>query len=53
MLAVFLLSMRGEQAREVLIIAYDLGMINGDWVFLDTNMFSHPFYGNHAWKIGN
>lgn len=36
---VVILSVRGTLVRKFMLAAYSLGMTNGDWVFLDVEIF--------------
>ena len=38
-LSVVILSVRGTLVRKFMLAAYALGMTNGDWVFLDVEIF--------------
>lgn len=39
--------------RAILLIALDIGMTNGDWVFMDVEMFKNNYWGDHTWRRGD
>ena len=45
----------GDSVRQFLITAYDQGYINGDWVFMDVELFRFPgeYWGDHSWYRGD
>ncbi|XP_049309538.1 atrial natriuretic peptide receptor 1 [Bactrocera dorsalis] len=50
---VVILSLRGELVRKFMLAAYTLGMTNGDWVFLDVEIFQSSYWGDHDWEAGD
>ncbi|TMW41793.1 hypothetical protein DOY81_013127 [Sarcophaga bullata] len=50
---VVILSVRGTLVRKFMLAAYALGMTNGDWVFLDVEIFQSSYWGDHDWEMGD
>ncbi|XP_037950406.1 receptor-type guanylate cyclase gcy-28 [Teleopsis dalmanni] len=50
---VIILSVRGTLVRNFMLAAYDLEMTNGDWVFLDVEIFQSSYWGDHDWEMGD
>ncbi|CAD7015388.1 unnamed protein product [Ceratitis capitata] len=50
---VVILSLRGMLVRKFMLAAYTLGMTNGDWVFLDVEIFQSSYWGDHDWEMGD
>ncbi|XP_050326322.1 atrial natriuretic peptide receptor 1 [Bactrocera neohumeralis] len=50
---VVILSLRGSLVRKFMLAAYTLGMTNGDWVFLDVEIFQSSYWGDHDWETGD
>uniref|UniRef100_A0A034VK64 Atrial natriuretic peptide receptor 1 n=2 Tax=Bactrocera dorsalis TaxID=27457 RepID=A0A034VK64_BACDO len=50
---VAILSLRGELVRKFMLAAYTLGMTNGDWVFLDVEIFQSSYWDDHDWEAGD
>uniref|UniRef100_A0A1I8QAW1 Guanylate cyclase domain-containing protein n=1 Tax=Stomoxys calcitrans TaxID=35570 RepID=A0A1I8QAW1_STOCA len=50
---VVILSVRGTLVRKFMLAAYSLGMTNGDWVFLDVEIFQSSYWGDHDWEMGD
>ncbi|KAJ8036322.1 Atrial natriuretic peptide receptor 2 [Holothuria leucospilota] len=51
---VIIVTLRGEQVREVMIAAHKLGLINGEYVFISIELFpDFDYFGNQEWKQGD
>ncbi|XP_045460026.1 atrial natriuretic peptide receptor 1 [Harmonia axyridis] len=50
---VVILSVRGVLVRKFMLVAHDLGMTKGDWIFLDVEIFQGSYWGDHNWEIGD
>ncbi|CAH1788805.1 unnamed protein product, partial [Owenia fusiformis] len=51
---VVVISVRGEVFRELMLYAYDMGLINGDYIFICINYYTQKrVYGDFSWQQGN
>ncbi|CAG9860421.1 unnamed protein product [Phyllotreta striolata] len=50
---VIILCVRGPLVREFMLTAHSLDMTNGDYIFLDVEIFQGSYWGDHDWKIGD
>ncbi|XP_030376658.1 atrial natriuretic peptide receptor 1 [Scaptodrosophila lebanonensis] len=50
---VVILSVRGVLVRKFMLAAHSLGMTNGEWVFLDVEIFQSSYWGDHDWEMGD
>ncbi|XP_046387988.1 atrial natriuretic peptide receptor 1 isoform X2 [Ischnura elegans] len=48
---VVILSVRGHLVRPFMLAAHSLGMTNGDWIFLDVEIFQGSYWGDHGWEL--
>eukprot|EP00057_Strongylocentrotus_purpuratus_P009404 XP_011663878.1 PREDICTED: atrial natriuretic peptide receptor 1-like isoform X2 [Strongylocentrotus purpuratus] len=50
-LAVIIIAARGELVRETMLLAYDMGLINGEYAFISIEPFSNTLvFGDDNWK---
>ncbi|XP_002006469.3 atrial natriuretic peptide receptor 1 isoform X2 [Drosophila mojavensis] len=50
---VVILSVRGVLVRKFMLAAHSLGMTNGEWVFLDVEIFQSAYWGDKDWELGD
>ncbi|KAJ8036435.1 Atrial natriuretic peptide receptor 1 [Holothuria leucospilota] len=51
---VIIFALRGEYVREIMVTAYSLGLINGEFAFIDIEPFPNKqFFGDHNWQKGD
>ncbi|XP_074660975.1 atrial natriuretic peptide receptor 1-like [Tubulanus polymorphus] len=52
---VIVLSVSGDTVRAMMLEALDLGYINGDYTFMDVELFEFDgdYWGNHSWSRGD
>ncbi|XP_068144161.1 atrial natriuretic peptide receptor 1 [Drosophila tropicalis] len=50
---VVILSVRGVLVRKFMLAAHNLGMTNGEWVFLDVEIFQSAYWGDKDWEMGD
>nr|XP_017002067.2 receptor-type guanylate cyclase gcy-28 isoform X2 [Drosophila takahashii] len=48
---VVILSVRGVLVRKFMLAAHSLGMTNGEWVFLDVEIFQSEYWGDKGWEM--
>lgn len=48
-----ILSVRGVLVRKFMLAAHSLGMTNGEWVFLDVEIFQSAYWGDKDWEMGD
>lgn len=50
-----ILCVNGDTVREFLLAADDLGYTNGEYVFMDVELFKFPgrYWGDHSWRRGD
>ncbi|XP_034654604.1 atrial natriuretic peptide receptor 1 [Drosophila subobscura] len=48
---VVILSVRGVLVRKFMLAAHSLGMTNGEWVFLDVEIFQSDYWGDKGWEL--
>ncbi|XP_044317901.1 atrial natriuretic peptide receptor 1 isoform X2 [Drosophila rhopaloa] len=48
---VVILSVRGVLVRKFMLAAHSLGMTNGEWVFLDVEIFQSDYWGDKGWEM--
>ncbi|XP_071950714.1 atrial natriuretic peptide receptor 3-like [Antedon mediterranea] len=46
---IILLFAYGGDVRDVMLYAYDFGMINGDYIFFTVDLYENSFIGNNTW----
>lgn len=51
--SVVILSVRGVLVRKFMLAAHSLGMTNGEWVFLDVEIFQSAYWGDKDWEMGD
>ncbi|XP_071507030.1 atrial natriuretic peptide receptor 1-like [Diadema antillarum] len=48
---IIIIAARGEVVRETMLLAYDMGLINGDYAFISIEPFSNTLvFGDDSWK---
>ncbi|XP_026685433.1 atrial natriuretic peptide receptor 3-like [Diaphorina citri] len=50
---VVILSVRGALVRKFMLAAHSLGMTRGDWTFLDVEIVTGSYWGEHEWENGD
>lgn len=50
---VVILSVRGVLVRKFMLAAHSLGMTNGEWIFLDVEIFQSSYWGDHDWEMND
>ena len=52
-MTVFVISAPGESLRYLMLAAEELGYINGEYAFINMELFKSAYWGDHGWRRGD